>query len=116
MQSWSRGRVVLIGDACGCPTLIAGQGAHLAMGDAYVLARTDDVAAACRRYEQVLHAHTDSVQDGAARFARSFVPAAGTWTWLRRAAIRMALSRWLLRCTISGFGRTDVIRQYDNDG
>ena len=34
---WSAGRR-LIGDACGCPTLAAGQGSHSAMAGAYVLA------------------------------------------------------------------------------
>jgi 2-polyprenyl-6-methoxyphenol hydroxylase-like FAD-dependent oxidoreductase len=38
MPTWHQGRVALIGDACGCPTLISGQGASLAMAGAYVLA------------------------------------------------------------------------------
>jgi 2-polyprenyl-6-methoxyphenol hydroxylase-like FAD-dependent oxidoreductase len=39
MPSWSKGRIVLLGDACGCLTMISGQGSHVAMGEAYVLAR-----------------------------------------------------------------------------
>src|SRR5579875_579053 len=39
MPTWHRGRVVLVGDACDCPTLLSGQGASLAMGGAYLLAR-----------------------------------------------------------------------------
>jgi 2-polyprenyl-6-methoxyphenol hydroxylase-like FAD-dependent oxidoreductase len=31
MPSWSRGRVVLVGDAAACPSLLAGQGSALAM-------------------------------------------------------------------------------------
>src|SRR5262249_7873450 len=38
MGAWSRGRVALIGDAAFCPSLLAGQGAALAMISAYVLA------------------------------------------------------------------------------
>ena len=38
MPTWHQGRVALVGDACGCPTLISGQGASLAMGEAYLLA------------------------------------------------------------------------------
>lgn len=38
MPSWSRGRIGLIGDAAACPSLLAGQGAALAMVEAYVLA------------------------------------------------------------------------------
>ena len=33
-----KGRVALIGDACLCPSLLAGQGAALAVGAAYILA------------------------------------------------------------------------------
>ena len=38
MEQWSRGRVALIGDACCAVSLLAGQGASVAMGAAYVLA------------------------------------------------------------------------------
>lgn len=38
MPSWSKGRVALLGDACACLTLLAGQGSHLAMAEAYVIA------------------------------------------------------------------------------
>lgn len=38
MDRWSRGRVTLVGDACQAVSLMAGQGAALAMGGAYVLA------------------------------------------------------------------------------
>ena len=38
MESWSRGRVVLVGDAAFCVSLVAGQGSALAMISAYVLA------------------------------------------------------------------------------
>jgi 2-polyprenyl-6-methoxyphenol hydroxylase-like FAD-dependent oxidoreductase len=39
MDHWSRGRVTLVGDACYAVSLLAGQGASMAMGGAYVLAR-----------------------------------------------------------------------------
>ncbi|WP_163510734.1 FAD-dependent monooxygenase [Fodinicola acaciae] len=38
MDSWSRGRVVLLGDAGYCPSLASGQGTGLALVGAYVLA------------------------------------------------------------------------------
>ena len=38
MDTWSQGRVGLIGDAAFSPSLLAGQGAALAMTAAYVLA------------------------------------------------------------------------------
>ncbi|MHC1558414.1 FAD-dependent monooxygenase [Actinomycetospora sp. C-140] len=38
MEDWSRGRVVLVGDAAYCATAVSGQGTSLAMVGAYVLA------------------------------------------------------------------------------
>ena len=34
MPEWHKGRVALLGDACGCLTLLAGQGSHMAMAGA----------------------------------------------------------------------------------
>ena len=38
LESWSRGRVALVGDAAFCVSLMAGQGSALALTAAYVLA------------------------------------------------------------------------------
>ena len=38
MDRWSRGRVLLIGDAAGCISLLGGEGTGLAIAEAYVLA------------------------------------------------------------------------------
>jgi 2-polyprenyl-6-methoxyphenol hydroxylase-like FAD-dependent oxidoreductase len=79
MDAWSRGRVCLIGDAAFCVSLLAGQGAALAMTAAYVLAGEMAVAdgayeSAFRRYEQLLRPYIVGKQRAAARFASSFAP------------------------------------------
>ncbi len=79
MNVWSRGRVALIGDAAFCPSLLAGQGAALAMISAYVVAgeldkREGRHEAAFRRYEQLLRPFITAKQGTAERFARSFAP------------------------------------------
>jgi 2-polyprenyl-6-methoxyphenol hydroxylase-like FAD-dependent oxidoreductase len=78
MSSWHQGRVVLIGDACACPTLISGQGASLAMGEAYILAEYLHTAPgyqdAFYHYEQRLQAYIHQQQKSARGFAKSFVP------------------------------------------
>jgi 2-polyprenyl-6-methoxyphenol hydroxylase-like FAD-dependent oxidoreductase len=55
LDRWSRGRVVLVGDAAYCASPASGQGTSLALVGAYVLAgelsRTDDLATAASRYE-----------------------------------------------------------------
>lgn len=66
--SWSRGRVVLLGDAAWAPSPMAGLGASLALIGPYVLAgelaRTpDDPRAAAARYEEVLRPYVERVQE-----------------------------------------------------
>ncbi len=66
MACWSRGRIVLLGDACH-PTLpFLGQGAVMAIEDGYVLAAClarygDDPAAAFARYEAIRRDRTAAV-------------------------------------------------------
>jgi len=79
MESWSQGRVSLIGDAAFCPSLLAGQGAALAMIAAYVLAgelgRTpSDPKAAFQRYEQLLRPFILAKQKAAVKLSGSFAP------------------------------------------
>jgi 2-polyprenyl-6-methoxyphenol hydroxylase-like FAD-dependent oxidoreductase len=78
MPSWHMGRVALVGDACGCPTLISGQGASIAMGGAYVLAESLHEAAdyreAFRTYERLVQPYVKERQKNARDFAKSFVP------------------------------------------
>lgn len=79
MPSWSRGRVVLIGDAGACPSLLAGQGSALAMIEAYVLAaeiaRSDgNHLAAFSAYEQQLAPMVRRKQDAAIGLGVAFAP------------------------------------------
>lgn len=58
MKCWSKGRVVLTGDAAWCATPLAGIGTTLAITGAYILAgelsRTDDVGSAFAAYESAM--------------------------------------------------------------
>lgn len=78
MPVWHLGQVALVGDACDCPTVLSGQGASLAMGGAYVLARalyeTASYQEAFCRYEQVLLSQVKERQKNARSFARFFLP------------------------------------------
>jgi 2-polyprenyl-6-methoxyphenol hydroxylase-like FAD-dependent oxidoreductase len=78
MPTWHLDRVALVGDACGCPTLISGQGASLAMGGAYILAKAlhamDSYQDAFRRYECLMKPFVDARQKNARDFAKAFVP------------------------------------------
>ena len=79
MQSWSRGRVALVGDAAFCVSLLAGQGSALAMISAYVLAgelvaSRGQFQQAFARYEALLRSYIATKQRGAERFAGAFAP------------------------------------------
>lgn len=56
LESWSRGRVTLVGDACHSMTPYLGMGVNVTMEDAFMLARCleempDDAEAALKRYD-----------------------------------------------------------------
>ncbi len=67
MPRWSRGRVVLCGDAAWCVTPLGGVGATLALVGGYVLAgelaRTDNHSEALARYEGRLRQFVEKAQD-----------------------------------------------------
>jgi 2-polyprenyl-6-methoxyphenol hydroxylase-like FAD-dependent oxidoreductase len=88
MDAWSRGRVVLVGDAAFCPSLLAGQGAALAMTAAYVLAGELAEAEgrfqpAFERYEALLRAFIVGKQTAAERFSAFFAPKTSFGIFLR---------------------------------
>ncbi|MEV6713488.1 FAD-dependent monooxygenase [Lentzea sp. NPDC051208] len=69
MDSWSRGNVVLLGDAGYCGSPMSGQGTSLALVGAYVLAGelAEDPSGAFGRYEEVLRSYVVANQDMALR-------------------------------------------------
>ncbi|MGH6863376.1 MAG: FAD-dependent monooxygenase [Methylocella sp.] len=88
MDGWSRGRVALIGDAAFCPSLLAGQGAALAMISAYVIAGELSKSegrpqVAFPRYEQVMRPFMAAKQAAAQQFAGSFAPKTRMGLFLR---------------------------------
>jgi 2-polyprenyl-6-methoxyphenol hydroxylase-like FAD-dependent oxidoreductase len=76
MKSWSKGRVVLIGDAASCPSPISGQGTNVAITQAYTLAamitQYSDYRVAFKKYEEDLRPWVEGQQKlppGAPRLA-----------------------------------------------
>ncbi|ACV76811.1 FAD-binding domain [Nakamurella multipartita] len=98
MPEWSRGRVVLVGDAAAGPSFLAGQGSALAMVESYTLAaelaRTADHREAFGRYQARLAPLLRSKQDAAQGLGLAFAPASGVQLLVRNAAmIAMGLPR-----------------------
>jgi 2-polyprenyl-6-methoxyphenol hydroxylase-like FAD-dependent oxidoreductase len=114
MPRWSKGRVALAGDACGCLTLLAGQGSHMAMAGGYVIANElarsrGDYAAAFDAYERLLKPAIEAKQRAAARFSKSFVPSASSRQWLRRLSMRIMFAPPLIGLFFRFFGSKSVL-------
>jgi 2-polyprenyl-6-methoxyphenol hydroxylase-like FAD-dependent oxidoreductase len=110
LDSWSKGRVALVGDAAFCVSLTAGQGSALAMIAAYVLAGElakagDRYTEAFRGYEGLLRSYIGSKQRGAERFAAAFAPKTAWGLFLRDQVIKACAIPGLARLA---FGR-DII-------
>ena len=94
MPSWHRGRVMLIGDAAACASLLAGEGTGLAMTEAYILAgelhrAKGDYQAAFRAHEERLRSFVADKQKSARAFAPSFAPETAWGLRLRNLATRL---------------------------
>lgn len=93
MDRWSRDRVLLIGDAAGCISLLGGEGTGLAMTEAYVaageLVRADgDHRRAFDAYESRLRPLISSKQVSAQRLVGFFATRTRFGLWFRNVAIR----------------------------
>ena len=87
METWSHGRVVLLGDTGYCPALLSGQGSTLAMMGAYILAGELKVALgehqrAFHQYEQAFRpvVRQEQKKVGSGKF---LVPATRLGLWVR---------------------------------
>ena len=114
MPQWHKGRIALLGDACGCLTLLAGQGSHMAMAGAYILAqelkrRGDDHRAAFVAYEEFLKPHVARKQRDAVWLSRLFVPTDRSIPALRRAVIRLIFSRPLAKYAMTFAGAKSAV-------
>ena len=106
VPEWTRGRVALVGDACQAVSLLAGQGASLAVAGAYVLgeqlATADSIDAALARYEQVWRPVVEEKQRVGRRGAEWFLPKTAAQLWARRVHARRRLA------ARSGHGSSEV--------
>lgn len=110
MPAWSRDRVVLLGDAAHCLTLVSGQGGGLSMASAERLGRAldgGDVAGALATHEALLRPAVSRLQHRARGSARMFVPATPAGFAVRNAIMRAIPRAWLGRYLSSAI-RTEI--------
>ena len=107
---WSNDRVALIGDAAFCPSLLAGEGASLAMTAAYLVAGELKRAGGAHRiafseYERMFRPFIERKQRSAERFAAWFAPRTRSGIRVRNVTTRWMssplLAKWLLGGMIS---------------
>ena len=119
LPEWSKGRVALIGDACGCLTLAAGQGSHMAMAGAYVLhnefmRHNSDHTAAFGAYEKTLHPIINKKQTESAKFGNVFLtllPALGP---LYHALLRASFHPLFIHETAKSMGSVSALKNYSS--
>jgi 2-polyprenyl-6-methoxyphenol hydroxylase-like FAD-dependent oxidoreductase len=95
MNSWARGRVLLVGDAAGCISLLGGEGTGLAITEAYVLAGElahagADYRRAFDAYQGLLRPFVEAKQAAAVRYIPFFATRTRFGLWLRNVALRSA--------------------------
>lgn len=117
LPHWHRGRVALAGDACQAVSLLAGQGASLAVAGAYVLAdhlrAADSIEEALDRYEHTWRPVVEEKQLVARKAVRWFLPRSATEVRIRRLMLglsRLPGFRALLASSLAG-KQTAVISQ-----
>jgi 2-polyprenyl-6-methoxyphenol hydroxylase-like FAD-dependent oxidoreductase len=68
MESWTKKRIALVGDAAYCPSPLSGQGTSLALVGAYILAgelkkaAAENYSAAFQQYNTIMHPFVDANQ------------------------------------------------------
>jgi 2-polyprenyl-6-methoxyphenol hydroxylase-like FAD-dependent oxidoreductase len=111
MDSWSAGRVALVGDAGYCPSPLSGQGSSLALVGAYVLASELRAADGDHRdafagYQRRLRDFVERNQQIATGNAKRFTPTSRRQIWLQNQGIRampyMPGKNWILSQATKG--------------
>lgn len=106
-SSWANDRVVLVGDAASCVSLLGGQGAALAMTAAYVLAGEIhragcDYRTAFARYEARFRPFVTTKQRMAIRFADAFAPKSRFSMFVRNRIMNLLTIPWVANLVTRG--------------
>jgi 2-polyprenyl-6-methoxyphenol hydroxylase-like FAD-dependent oxidoreductase len=109
MDHWSRGRVTLVGDACYAVSLLAGQGASMAMGGSYVLAKKlqgdGPIEEHLAEYEATMKPNVERKQAAGRRMAGFLIPPTPWHITVRNVVLRLSSKpglNWLLKPAFSG--------------
>ncbi|MCC7250312.1 FAD-dependent oxidoreductase [Hyphomicrobium sp.] len=115
MPSWSKGRVVLLGDAAHCLTLISGQGAGMSIASASILAQElaeRPLVEALARHEQRLRPSIAKLQERSRKMGALFIPATPFSFRLRNFILRHMPRAWLARYFLSAV-QSEILASQD---
>ena len=112
-ETWTNGRVTLVGDAAFCVSLLGGQGSALAMAAAYILAGELHRARggyqdAFARYQQLFGPFVSMKQRAARRFTGTFAPKSRVSLFLRNRIFALLSIPWIADL-VAGRGFSDRI-------
>ncbi|RMZ76142.1 hypothetical protein DV738_g5089, partial [Chaetothyriales sp. CBS 135597] len=100
LPQWSKGRVVLLGDAAHCLTLLSGQGAGMALVSSEILGKelqkTTDVLEALRNHEAKLRPAIERLQARSRRLAMWYIPGSTIAYHIRNFILRLMPHSWLV--------------------
>ncbi|TWF46515.1 FAD-dependent monooxygenase [Neorhizobium alkalisoli] len=101
LPKWSKGRVLLIGDAAHCLTLVSGQGAGMALASAEMLGealrQAGDIGTALAHHERLLRPIITRLQSRSRKMAAVFIPENAFAFKLRNLVMRYMPRSWLGR-------------------
>lgn len=116
LDSWSRGRVALVGDAAHCPSAATGMGTTSAMVGAYILAGEierhcgdgraggkDGLAVALKEYDRKLRPFITKVQEGVVEGSRIFDLVPTSWLGIALLNVILKLVTLLRLMSIAGW-------------
>lgn len=119
LDRWSRGRVVLLGDAGYCPTPLTGLGTSLALVGAYVLAgelaTTGDHRVALRDYDRIMRPYVDEAQKLPPGGVNGFAPLSALAIRMRTASMRAMTRRPMRNLIAAQFAKASSIDLPDYD-
>ena len=87
LSSWSKSRVLLLGDSAQCLALLSGQGAAMTLVSAEILGKelmaTDDIKQALTHHEKKLWPTIERLQDRNKRLASTYIPKSAARNYVR---------------------------------
>ncbi|KAL2674071.1 hypothetical protein Neosp_012517 [[Neocosmospora] mangrovei] len=105
LPKWSKGRVLLLGDAAHCLTLLSGQGAGMALTSAEILGKalmaTKDIPEALANHEKKLRPVIENLQHRSKKMAAMYIPKSVWGYHLRNLVLKIMPTSWIAKWHVS---------------